>query len=279
MLSSRGGGCPHPGAPQGFPALPRGAWVRLRSQTQRLAPCTLPAPAPNSPSPATWGRGWHRGRPHAAGVPSWCHPHGHAPCWGHGDSSRSRSPSHIPSLNHFWIPGRCPPGAEATPRTPRGGAEDTGTLPSGPEVTLRTLRLGLGRGRAQTSLPSRCEGGRRKAISYLCRIFRKPTCEGGSHRVGRRRGAHSPPNPTPHPLLWGRDPPAPGARPQAPRGWHGVWSSHGGGVFPNTQENAINTVILSCAKRAAEITTAGNGAAEKDPGDVGGQQNPFPPPR
>lgn len=235
MLSARGGGCPRPGAPQGFPALPRGARVKPRSQTQRLAPCALAAPAPNSPSPATWGRGWHRGRPHAAGVPSWCHPHGHTACLGTwGQQQEPLSITH-PLLKSLLAPRMVPPrGAEATPRTPRGGAEDTGTLPSGPEVTLRTLRLGLGRGRAQTSLPSRCEGGRRKAISYLCRIFRKPTCEGGSHRVGRRRGAHSPPNPTPHPLLWGRDPPAPGARPQAPRGWHGVWSSHGGGAFSQT---------------------------------------------
>lgn len=50
-------------------------------------------------------------------------------------------------------------------------------------MMLRSLRCRLGTGASRMSLLSLCTEGRVKVISYLCRIFRKPTCS----RKGRGR--------------------------------------------------------------------------------------------
>lgn len=238
MLSARGGGCPRPGAPQGFPALLRGARVKPRSQTQSLAPCALPAPAPNSPSPATrcsTGTGVASGTsPSSRGAELVPPPRAHTLLGTWGQQQEPLSITH-PLLKSLLDPRTVPPrGAEATPRTPRGGAEDTGTLPSGPEVTLRTLRLGLGRGRAQTSFPSRCEGGRRKAISYLCRIFRKPTCEGrgGVTPGGMKARGSQPPQSHPTPPHVGQGPTSTRRSPPGATGVARGLEQPRGGRFP-----------------------------------------------
>lgn len=70
-----------------------------------------------------------------------------------------------------------------TPYGPAGG----GDAPSGTGTTLRSLRCRLGTGASRTSLLSLCTGGRVKVISYLCRIFRKPTY---SKRGGGGRHLH-----------------------------------------------------------------------------------------
>lgn len=62
-----------------------------------------------------------------------------------------------------------PPG-EGRPLAARGD------LPSGMGVTLRSLRCKLWTGASRMSLLSLRTGGRVKVISYLCWIFRKPTC-------------------------------------------------------------------------------------------------------
>lgn len=78
------------------------------------------------------------------------------------------------------------------PLTPR--PRRRGDTPSGTGTTLRSLRCRLGTGASRTSLLSLCTGGRVKVISYLCRIFRKPTC---SRKGGGRRHLHSQPRQDP----------------------------------------------------------------------------------
>lgn len=114
---------------------------------------------------------------------------GVTPCPRMGQSGRSRA---------FGVVG-C---------TQSGGGGEGGALPSGTAATVRTLRLGLGSGRAHTSFPNLCDGGSRKVISYLCRIFRKPTWR-GTAALGTESPPHSPP-PTPPSCREPREPSAPG---------------------------------------------------------------------
>ena len=58
-------------------------------------------------------------------------------------------------------------------------APQAGDAPSGMGMTLRSLRCRLGTSVSRTSLLSLCTGGRVKVISFLCRIFRNPTCSRG----------------------------------------------------------------------------------------------------
>lgn len=66
---------------------------------------------------------------------------------------------------------------------PAGPRSPGGDLPSEVGVTLSSLRCKLWTGVSRMSLLSLRTGGRVKVISYLCRIFRKPTC---SNRGGGR---------------------------------------------------------------------------------------------
>lgn len=74
-----------------------------------------------------------------------------------------------------------PPGPAGEGRT----LAAQGVTPSGMGMMLRSLRCRLGTGASRTSLLSPSTGGRVKVISYLWRIFRKPTCsrreKGGRH--------------------------------------------------------------------------------------------------
>lgn len=80
-------------------------------------------------------------------------------------------------------------------------------------MMLRSLRCRLGTGASRMSLLSLCTDGRVKVISYLCRIFRKPTCnekgQGRRHlhltvfsRACPGRAIYEPCRPL-HLLLWG----------------------------------------------------------------------------
>lgn len=113
--------------------------------------------------------------------------------------------------------------------------DKAGILPSGRGVTLMTRRLGLGRGRAQTALPSLGTKGRRNEISYLWRIFRNPTCK-KEWKWGNSGGG-------------GQIVPGGQGPPEIPGE-----GGEGTECFVNNWEKHHKNIYFGCTKRATKIT-------------------------